>query len=410
MAQQSPFIDVSSEFQPELTDIQRKQRMAQLLTERGLQAPQGQVVSGRFVAPSPLQYLANMFNVYQGQNLQRTAEEQQLALAQKLRQAEAQDLQRFMEAGRGTPEQTVYGAGEEGPTMTVTPEVKPDYQKQLSIALSSQSPTVRALGTEMLKQGITPQKLGEGEQFVKFNPLSGKYETVAQGAEKYRAPISVDTGTSTVLLDPKTMKPVAQYSKATSGTVQETENGLVLIDPRTGVSRPITDQSGQLLQGGGKPLTESQSNAVAFGMRAKESNKILTDLENKGITNTGLIKGTAQGTLGAVPLIGESLSNLGGALTNWTASQGQQATDQARRNFITAVLRKESGAAISPSEFANEERKYFPQIGDSKETIKQKQEARELAIRALEVQAGKSGARLIEQQVPSENKGWRIKQ
>ena len=37
---QSPFLDVSSEFQPELTDIQRKQRLAQLLTERGLQAPQ----------------------------------------------------------------------------------------------------------------------------------------------------------------------------------------------------------------------------------------------------------------------------------------------------------------------------------------------------------------------------------
>ena len=45
-----PFIQVSSEFQPELTDIQRKQRLAQLLTERGLQAPQGQVVSGRYVA------------------------------------------------------------------------------------------------------------------------------------------------------------------------------------------------------------------------------------------------------------------------------------------------------------------------------------------------------------------------
>ena len=28
---QSPFLDVSSEFQPELTDIQRKQRLAQLL-------------------------------------------------------------------------------------------------------------------------------------------------------------------------------------------------------------------------------------------------------------------------------------------------------------------------------------------------------------------------------------------
>jgi hypothetical protein len=59
-------------------------------------------------------------------------------------------------------------------------------------------------------------------------------------------------------------------------------------------------------------------------------------------------------------------------------------------------LRKESGAAIGVEEYANEERKYFPQIGDSAEVIKQKQQARQLAIKALESQAGSSGKRQIE--------------
>jgi hypothetical protein len=77
-------------------------------------------------------------------------------------------------------------------------------------------------------------------------------------------------------------------------------------------------------------------------------------------------------------------------------SPQQQQNDQARRNFISAVLRKESGAAIGVEEYANEERKYFPQIGDSPEVIKQKQEARQLAIKALESQAGSSGKRQIE--------------
>lgn len=180
-----PFIQVSSEFQPELTDIQRKQRLAQLLTERGMQAPQGQVVSGRYVAPNPLQYLSQLFNVYQGQNLEKTTEERQKALAEKLRQAEAKDLQAFIEAGRSAPEQTVYGAGVEGPTMTVTPEVKPDYRKQLAIALSSQSPTVRALGTEMLKQSITPTKVGPDESLVVRDFLGGGAITpIITGAPK----------------------------------------------------------------------------------------------------------------------------------------------------------------------------------------------------------------------------------
>jgi hypothetical protein len=57
-------------------------------------------------------------------------------------------------------------------------------------------------------------------------------------------------------------------------------------------------------------------------------------------------------------------------------------------------LRKESGAAISPSEFVNEAQKYFPQPGDADSVIKQKQQARELAIKALEIQAG-PGAKQI---------------
>lgn len=187
-----PFIQVSSEFQPELTDIQRKQRLAQLLTERGMQAPQGQVVSGRYVAPNPLQYLSQLFNVYQGQNLEKTTEERQKALAEKLREAEMSDIQKFMEAGKPTPAQTTYGAGEEGPTMTVTPERKPDYAKQLAVALGSQSPTVRALGAEMLKQSMTPTKLGEGETLYTrdllggggFAPVPGAVGNVKQTAEQ----------------------------------------------------------------------------------------------------------------------------------------------------------------------------------------------------------------------------------
>jgi len=39
-----------------------------------------------------------------------------------------------------------------------------------------------------------------------------------------------------------------------------------------------------------KPLTESQGNAVAFGMRMAEANKILNDLEKAGIKDTGKIR------------------------------------------------------------------------------------------------------------------------
>jgi hypothetical protein len=46
---------------------------------------------------------------------------------------------------------------------------------------------------------------------------------------------------------------------------------------------------------------------------------------------------------------------------NIMAPDAAQQYNAAKQNFVTAVLRKESGAAISQSEFDKEDQKYFPQ-------------------------------------------------
>jgi hypothetical protein len=150
------------------------------------------------------------------------------------------------------------------------------------------------------------------------------------------------------------------------------------------------------LKGKGKDtaLTESQGNATAYGMRMKEANSILEPLEKAGKTNTGLISGAVGGTIGLIPFIGDKLEGVSGSVFNVLPqilgglSPEQQQTAQARINFITALLRKESGAAISASEFATAEKNYFPKPGDDDKAIAQKQQARKTAIRAMEVQAG----------------------
>lgn len=139
---------------------------------------------------------------------------------------------------------------------------------------------------------------------------------------------------------------------------------------------------------------EGQGLATGFGMRMKESNAILNAMEDQGITNTGVTRSVVSGVLGAIPAIGEKLEEKTSAAMNvlpsWAGgpSAEQQQVEQARRNFITAVLRKESGAVISPQEFMAEEKKYFPQLGDLAPVVKQKREAREIAIRAMDVQSG----------------------
>jgi hypothetical protein len=149
-------------------------------------------------------------------------------------------------------------------------------------------------------------------------------------------------------------------------------------------------------------MTESQGNATAFGMRMKEANSVLTALENKGEKGTGVIGGTASGVVGLVPFVGDKLSagvdNIFNVLPSVLGgySPEQQQVLNGRINFITAILRKESGAAISPQEFTVAEKLYFPKPGDDASVIKQKQRARDLAIKAMKVQAG-PGAKSIDQ-------------
>lgn len=64
-------------------------------------------------------------------------------------------------------------------------------------------------------------------------------------------------------------------------------------------------------------------------------------------------------------------------------SSDQKIMDAEKKNFITAVLRKQSGASIAASEFAWEEMKYFPQPWDSKEVVIAKQNARNAEIKAM---------------------------
>jgi hypothetical protein len=167
--------------------------------------------------------------------------------------------------------------------------------------------------------------------------------------------------------------------------------------PVAGVGMPSERMpaTGTPLRGKGTALTESQSNATAYGMRMKEANAILDDLSKKGVLKGALIEG--------VPLVGESLGKVLPSVLGGT-SEAQQQVNQAKSNFITAVLRKESGAVISDSEFDREDKKYFPQVNDSPAVIKQKENARKLAIKAIETQAG-PGAKSIQQLQPSAGGG-----
>ena len=130
---QSPFID--PENQQLMADLQRKQQLANLLTQKGFEQPQGQIVAGRFVAPSWTQQLGTLFNAYQGKNLSEQVGQEQNKLAQALRQQESDQINKYGEIAQQ------------------------DKGAALRFALQSPSSTLRNMALERIKG----QKLGEGQ-------------------------------------------------------------------------------------------------------------------------------------------------------------------------------------------------------------------------------------------------------
>lgn len=129
-----------------------------------------------------------------------------------------------------------------------------------------------------------------------------------------------------------------------------------LVDMQTGeiISTASTSGSKTL---SGKPQTEGQAKANTFADRLQEAEIVLADSDKFA-----------------------SFFARGGVLPNVLKTEDRQEFEQAQRNFINAVLRRESGAVIADSEFENARLQYFPQPGDSDGVLAQKKMNRNTVI------------------------------
>lgn len=140
--------------------------------------------------------------------------------------------------------------------------------------------------------------------------------------------------------------------KASSGTQ-------LSVDPETGA---VNFQQGTGL----KPLTESQSKDTVFVTRATGA---LPLIDQFGDSLTSLGERAASG----VPVVG-----------NYALSPEYQQAAQAGKEFLQAILRKDTGAAITAQETAEYGSVYLPQPGDSPEVLAQKRASRQRAVQAIQ--------------------------
>ena len=125
---------------------------------------------------------------------------------------------------------------------------------------------------------------------------------------------------------------------------------------------PISDTTIPTITG--KPRTDVQNTALGYAQRMQDADVVINNLGGQFTGLKSYISGSS-------------------FFPNALKSEDRQSFEQAQRNFINSVLRKESGAAISPSEFDSAAKQYFPQPGDSKGVIEQKNANRQRVIQSF---------------------------
>tara|TARA_R110000868_G_scaffold99842_1_gene274649 strand:+ start:138 stop:1274 length:1137 start_codon:yes stop_codon:yes gene_type:complete len=334
-------INLGGNLPPEILQQQqalnRQQQMAQLLMQQGMQQPQGQMVSGRYVAPSFFQYAAPLAQLYAGKRISEKGDEAMIDLAEQLRKGKEQETQAIMEQLRPRNVQTEMAGPYTGniPMPTATQTIQPNVQNAMSLALQSRYGAGKELLPTLIQRSlpepIKPTTDIQNFEFAKSQGFKGSFNDYKQQITPVeRERLNLD-------------REKFEFDKQTKAS--------------------------------GKDLTESQGKASAFQSQMVSASNAVNNLEAKGFDPTSFRSQTAV--------------KLAGGVANPAIPVAAQQYKQAQDQWSEAYLRFKTGAAATEPEVIRNNRTFFPVFGDKPDQIAQKAAAREQAERDIGIAAGR---------------------
>lgn len=232
-------------------------------------------------------------------------------------------------------------------------------------------------------------------------PTIGDIEDVPFALAAFDDAFSALKGASEMTAGPEepaamtTLRARAEAAGLRQGT-PEFEN-FMLTGGKQEPSKVVKDASGNVVYAEGAAaieppkLTVDAGKNTGFLIRLNDAQEVLNSLESEGLS-----------------FFQQNAENVPLGIGNYFVSEDFQRFDQARRDFVNAILRRESGAVISDQEFDNAEKQYFPIPGDSEAVIAQKRQNRQNAIKGVRAGSGPGAAyvdQLQEQETTPEEGG-----
>jgi hypothetical protein len=332
--------------------LNRQQQMAQLLMQQGQQQPQGQMVSGRYVAPSFFQNVLPLAQMYAGSRMAERGDKQALELAAKLRGQQQKMGEDYFNAI--SPQQTELA----GPTPTGAPLTtinQPDFRKAFSIATDPYAPSwLKTQAAEMLK----PQKVSADETILQFNPATGQREIIAQGAPKLG----------------QDLRDIARQAKL---DVRNVDNW--------------SDQDWQKVRNIEQQINESKRTVVNMPSEGERKAGFMANILDKNILQMQTALGVDPTAV--KPNVPASIvSAIAGenVLSRSITPAQRQIVEDSQLDVLDAALTLRTGAAYTREQLLGMRGTYFPRIGDSPETVKAKQGRLETLLSSAYIAAGRA--------------------
>ena len=336
--------------------ILRQQKMAEMLMQQP--APQGQMIGNRYVAPSFTQNLANLANMYVGQQGIKKAEQAQLDLAKQLRQQGIQDTERLMNVFGGRPE--VAGTPDV-PTETyetvrgtpAQPAIAPNPRLAFAEAINMQSPQARAL----LPQ-IAAEAFKKPEAFI-LPEGAKRFVTMPDGSTK-----EIATGGD------KTSPEYANYLLAAKDPINPFKGG-------------FTDYQTMLKKAGATSINMPSGEERKAGFMSTILDRNILQMQNAlGVDPKAVKPNVAASVVESVT--GPNL------LSRSMKPAQRQIVEDSQLDVLDAALTLRTGAAYTREQLNAMRDTYFPVLGDKPAAITEKKQRLESLLDGAYIAAGRA--------------------
>jgi hypothetical protein len=345
--------------------ILRQQKMAEMLMQQGMQQPQGQMISGHYVAPSIFQNLAGLANTYVGQRGIEKAQQAQIDLAKQLRADESSAMADFFKQKEGTPA-VVQNTELAGPYAGNIP--MPIAQKEIT-------PAIPANPRGAYASLLANEKASPRLQNMAFTKLT-------------EGPMKV--GVEDVLLDPFTMKPMYQGA----GKLPATLDVAVSLIPNLPRNRAewTPDQMAQV-EAKVRQLEKDKASVTHINMPSAEERKagFMANILDKNILQM-------QNALGVDPKavkpnvpasIVEAIT--GPNLLSRSMKPAQrQIVEDSQLDVLDAALTLRTGAAYTREQLNAMRDTYFPILTDKPPAVAAKKQRLETLLDGAYIASGRA--------------------